>query len=183
MHNGGQEMKRRLIAGDREAYSWVFKKHHEPLLRYSRNLSGSEATAYDVLQDVFMKLWDIRSTLDPEGPIEALLYTMTRNRTLSVLRKESRVSSLGALVVEPATEETGTAALEASELQRRLMRWLRSLPARRREAFELSRTHGLSHREIGRVMGVSERTVDAHILQALKYLRGCLENYRAEVGT
>lgn len=176
------EKKRDLINGDRDAYAWLFRTYHAALLRYARRLSGSEDAAYDILQDVFMKVWDVRETLEPDGAIAPFLYTMTRNRALSVLRKETRSSPLDDLVTEPVASESGAEKMEERDLKARMKRWLQSLPERRREAFELSRVHGLTHHEIGRVMQVSERTVDAHIMQALKYLRMQLEHYRAEVG-
>ena len=73
------------------------------------------------------------------------------------------------------TTPTGADLLAAEDLRKHIRRWIDALPARRAEAFVLSRDHGLKHHEIAAIMEVSERTVDTHILLALRDLRGRLD--------
>jgi RNA polymerase sigma-70 factor, ECF subfamily len=128
------------------------------------------------LQDVFLKLWERRSSIDPESSLQALLYTMTRNACLNVRRR-------GGYLVRDADDDDGPLArlesdviaadqvIDADTLQHRMDSWIQELPDRRREAFLLSRQHDLSHKEISDLMGLSERTVNTHIFLALKDLR------------
>lgn len=169
------------MESDQAAYAALFRVLHTPLLRYARRFVADDATAYDVLQDVFMKLWDRRSTLDPNGSIEALLYTMVRNRALNLLRREGRETNLDAMPEQQTpTSNDVEAWVDSDDLARRIRRWIQELPNRRREAFVLSRFHGLSHKEISAIMGVSLKTIDTHILLALKFLRVRLDRYQTE---
>ena len=166
---------------DRQTFSAVFRRFHAPLLRYALRITSDAATAADVLQDVFLKLWEDRQTLSVQVSLQALLYTMVRNRALNRLRRTQRLAQDVAVedVMNRDEEPRSDATLEASDLQRHLYRWIDDLPPRRAEAFTLSRYHGLKHREIAALMGVSERTVDTHILLALRELRRRLDDLNA----
>ncbi len=167
----------RLHLAEPGALAETYRTHQDRLVRYARSLTGDTASAYDVVQDVFVKLWEQRDALTVEVSLQALLYTMTRNRALNLNRRRARVDA-GAAVDDldgSALGGDGTpapdAALHAAELGRHLRRWIDALPPRRREAFRLSRFHELSHAEIATVMGLSVRTVDTHIVHALRDLR------------
>lgn len=165
------DLTRRLHAGDPTAFSDLFRRMHTPLLRYARRIVGEDA-AYDVLQDVFLKLWETRDTLTVTASLKALLYTMTRNRALNLRRQAARLDADAPVEAPAAPAPT---ALDAADLKRHLHRWIEQLPERRAEAFVLSRYHGLTHHEIAGIMGVSKRTVDTHILLALRHLRERLD--------
>ena len=151
---------------DRDAFSRVFDRFFAPLARYARRITGDDASACDVVQDVFLKLWENRTSITVDVSLKAMLYTMVRNRSLNAIRRSERIA-------RNVTPEDVAPAIDGSEsdLQRLLYRWIDDLPDRRREAFTLSRFHDLSHAEIAKIMGLSERTVDTHIQLALRSLR------------
>jgi RNA polymerase sigma-70 factor, ECF subfamily len=163
----------RIRASDHNAYAELFRSTHEPLIRYVYRLTGSEARALDVVQDVFLKLWEHRHQLVIHVSLRAFLYTMARNRALNMLRDESRVGGMPDESYEPAGEESDSpeAVYEIRELDQWFRRWIREMPPRRAEAFALSRFHELSNQEIGSIMGLSKRTVDTHIVHALRFLK------------
>ncbi len=162
-----------LKASDHDAYAALFKLMHEPLLRYTFRIAKDEALCLDILQDVFMKLWEKRHQLEVRISLKALLYTMARNQALNALRgtgKTIEISQLDCaqLYTETPGEEN---KLAAKQLDAYFKSWITELPPRRAEAFILSRHHGLSHLEISNVMGLSKRTIDTHINHALRFLR------------
>ena len=168
------ELSHRLRHSDRAAFAEVFQRLHTPLVRYARRITNDDAAAYDVLQDVFMKLWEDRSTLAVKVSLKAMLYTMVRNRALNSLRRNKWFATDTAAEDVRDQQEAAPAGddmLAADDLRRHLQTWIDALPERRAEAFVLSRQHGLKHSEIAAIMKVSERTVDTHILLALKDLR------------
>ena len=163
---------------DPAVFTAVFRRFYTPLVRYARRLTGDGASASDVLQDVFAKLWEDRHRITVEVSLQALLYTMVRNRALNLRRRAHRHAP--DVDVQDLRDQAGEAPdgsddAEADELRRHLYRWVSELPPRRAEAFTLSRYHGLSHAEIAALMGVSVRTVDTHILLALRELRRRLD--------
>ncbi len=172
------ELSRRLQQSDRAAFAEIFRRLHAPLVRYAHRIVRDEAAAYDVLQDVFLKLWEDRDALAVKVSLKAMLYTMVRNRSLNSVRRNKWFAP--GLLVEHARERPSTAppgddVLAADELLGYVRHWIDELPPRRAEAFVLSRYHGLKHSEIADLMAVSERTVDTHILLALRDLRGRLD--------
>jgi RNA polymerase sigma-70 factor (family 1) len=164
---------RRLRASDRAAFAEVFRVLNEPLLRYAWRLTGDEAAAQDIVQDTFLKLWQVRETLDDDRSLKAYLYRIVRNLALNHLRASSQHAT--------PTEDTDAwrsdndtpvdEVIDAEILDRSMKRWVEDMPERRREAFLLSRNHGLSHEEIAQVMNLTPRTVNTHIVLALKDLR------------
>ena len=177
------EMSRRLRHSDHAAFAEVFQRLHTPLVRYARRITSDEATAYDVLQDVFMKLWEDRQSLTVKVSLKAMLYTMVRNRALNSLRRNKWIATDTAVEDIRDQQEVALAGddiLAADDLRQHLQTWIDKLPERRAEAFVLSRQHGLKHSEIASIMKVSERTVDTHILLALKDLRRQLDALESE---
>ena len=167
---------RRLKASDRDAFERVFTALYDALFRYVRSLTSTQAVASDITQDVFVSLWAARARLDPSRSLEAYVYRMARNRVYNHQRdrrthaaKHEEMQALTTLDQQgaplPDTE------LHANVLEKNIKAWVEDLPDRQREAFVLSRFNGLSHDEIAAVMGVSPRTVNNHIVRALKTLR------------
>ncbi len=169
-----QALCERLSRSDRNAFEQVFRLLRDDLLRYAHSIVGDAASAHDLVQDVFLALWETRATLDPSLSLRAFLFRMTRNaafrhlrdsrtheRKHDEIRRESEMGTNG-ISREPT--------VDARLLQARLRGWIAELPDRQREALVLSRFHGLSHREIAALMQISPRTVNNHIMRALEYL-------------
>ena len=166
------ELADRLMASDPLAYEKLFRMMKEPLLRFGFRFTRDKSLALDVLQDVFMKLWEKRSNLEIKVSFKALLYTMVRNRALNMTRNRSRISYSSEMEWTPEnTVQSVENSLNTSQLDDFFRKWIDELPPRRKEAFILSRYHAMSNFEIGEVMGLSKRTVDTHIVHALRYLR------------
>jgi RNA polymerase sigma-70 factor (ECF subfamily) len=138
--------------------------------------------AHDVLQDAYMKLWQIRESVDPNRSLKALLYQMVRNYSLNHERQRRTRSSesIDDSLTEPAASGDIEGEVDTIALSQRIHTWIASMPERRREAFVLSRFEGLSHDEIARVMNLTPRTVNNHIVLALQDLRSRQQAFEAE---
>ena len=174
------EYVRRLNASDREAFAALFRLLREPLVRYVLNIVREDMVAHDMVQDCFINLWNARETLDPDKSIKAYMYQMARNRALRHLRDTRLRESKHELINQQSSSEIPVnqwpdAAMESDSLSRKLKAWLSTLPVRQREALELSRYEGLSHKEIAELMDISPRTVNTHITLAIKNLRRTIE--------
>ncbi len=166
-----------LKSSDHDAYAALFKQMHKPLLRYIFRITKNEALCLDILQDVFMKLWEKRHQLEIRVSLKALLYTMSRNQALNALRGKNRTVEIEQLEYAEHVEFNSSIEnkLAADQLDSYFKSWVKELPPRRAETFVLSRYHGLSHHEISDIMGISKRTVDTHIVHALRFLKGRFE--------
>ena len=169
----------RLRNSDHRAYEEIFRMLYDPLLNYAVYLTKSRPVALDIIQDAFLKLWEKRTTLNPDKSVKALLYLIVRNLAFNHNRDTaSRAAKLSDPIYQPLPNEPGPEeTFKAGELKEKLDGWIDSLPIRQREALVLSRMQGLSHDEIASVMDVSPRTVNNHIVRALKYIHGKVQGY------
>lgn len=165
-----------LRRSDQRAYTQVFETTYDALYRYAWYTLRDEEAAYDVLQDVFLKLWQIRDRIDPAKSLKALLYQMVRNTALNHVRHAKRhaADALDEMLFEPASTSPSEEDFDTHALETQLRGWIDELPERRREAFMLSRYQGLSHAEIADVMNLAPKTVNNHIVLALQHLRSRL---------
>ena len=173
---------RRLRQSDREAYAAVFDAMHAPLFRYVRSITNDPSAARDITQDVFVKLWESRRSLDPDQSLKAYLYRTARNRAYNHERNRRTRTDKEADVrtdspAQPTPRTAPDEAVDARMLDQRLRRWIDDLPDRQREALSLSRFEGLSHEAIAEIMDISPRTVNNHIVRALKSLRQNVHAY------
>ena len=156
----------------------LFETMHQPLLHYAYRFTDDKTHALDVVQDVFLKIWEVRATLDVRVSFKALLYTATRNKALNARRDRQRHAEhvqYGVLdQMHPAISHVEE-EIAVVEMEKHFNAWIKQLPPRRQEAFVLSRFHNLSHQEISEIMGLSRRTIDGHILLALRFLRSRFE--------
>ena len=163
---------RRLAASDADAFEELFRATHGALVRYAATFTHDGAAARDLVQDAFVRIWERRATLDPRRSLKALLYRTVRNLALNRVRdRQNRRDLLTDYDPDVYHEPTPDAHAEGRELRRHLDAWIAALPDRQREALTLSRFEGLSHDEIADVMDVSPRTVNNHLVKALRYLR------------
>ena len=172
-----------LRRSDRQAYTQVFQTTYDPLYRYAWYFTHDAEAAYDVLQDVFMKLWQVRDRIDPAKSLKALLYQMVRNTALNHVRHAKRhaADALDEVAVEPASMPRPEEAFDVDVLETHVRRWIDELPERRREAFMLSRYQGLSHVEIANIMDLAPKTVNNHIVLALQHLRSRLLAHQSDL--
>ncbi|MBL7977496.1 MAG: RNA polymerase sigma-70 factor [Bacteroidetes Order II. Incertae sedis bacterium] len=168
-----QVWSRSIRNSDRKAFRALFEAFYTPLYRYTVLLIRDSEAAYDVVQEVFTKLWEMRDTLDEGRSLKALLYQMTRNRALNHIRDHQKKMTDWESVPEPIgeTEQGIMERIDTSAIQEKLSGWIAELPERRREVFMLSRYDGLSHEEIATILNISPRTVNNHLGFALTELR------------
>ena len=161
------------------AYADLYEKTYGTLFRLARYMVRDPHVAEDVLQEVYTKLWQVRSTIDPTRSLKAFIYQMVRNQALNHKRREKlrtlHVVRSPLLIGDAVSPENVERHIEREELGKRIAHCIGQLPERRREAFVLSRYHGLSHEQIAGVMKLTPRTVNNHIGLALQNLRACLE--------
>lgn len=146
---------------------------------YWNNIYGQALTylksthqAQDIVQEVFIKVWEKREMLVQIERFDSFLFIMARNHIISELRKKI-AGPLEPDVLETLKEERIIPDQELSfkQLQQHLKTAIELLPQQQKTAFLLSRDEGLSYEAIAKKMGLSRETVKKHICRALNYLR------------
>lgn len=162
------------------AFERLFRAEHAALHRYARFLTGSNPAADDLVQEAFVRLWEMREALDEDRSVRALLFRIVRNEAYNHNRNQRRRAALlreGADLLPAFSPVNPESQLAAAHLGARLRRWIGLLPERQREALLLTRYGGLSHHEAAEAMGISSRTVNNHLVRALEALRDRIRAY------
>lgn len=174
----------RIREGDSKVFDALVVEYYERLLRLAFTYVRERETAEEVVQDVFLAIWQQRARWAPDGGLRIYLYAATRNRSFSWLRhrrlEEGFARDAGAnqgVLPFVAAIEEADAAQRTEELDAAIVSAIESFPPRMREAFVLSRQNHLTHEEIARVMGTSIKTVQEQIGRALKTLRIALADW------
>lgn len=172
---GDQGLVARVRIGDEAAFDEMFTRYAAPLAAYAYGFVRSRAIAEELVQDVFLRVWDERTAWEVRGTVQAYLYAMIRGRALDHLKHE-RVQArwrLRASVGEnaPASPPSPDRLVEQDETAARVRAVVAELPERVRETLALRWHGGLSYAEIAAVMHVSTRTVENQLAKGLRYLR------------
>ncbi|MEL6611169.1 MAG: sigma-70 family RNA polymerase sigma factor [Bacteroidota bacterium] len=171
---------RRIRASDRAAFADLFRTLRVSLVRYATSFTGDAAAAHDLVQDVFLKLWQMRTDLDPSQPIQGLLFRMARNRALNLQRnRRRRRAKHDSIRLENDSSLAPVERVDADRLAARLRSWMADLPDRQREAISLTRFQHLSHDQAAAVMGCAPRTVNNHIVRGLATIQARLDAFNA----
>ena len=149
------------------------ERHQAPLLRYATRLLGGDADrARDVVQDTFVRLM-AQPPAGVDGHVAEWLFTVCRNRTLDVLRKEGRMKRFEAGQVERLTapEPRPGRTLERAEQYAAVLQLIGRLPRNQQEVVRLKFQNGFSYQEISRITSLSVGNVGFILHTALKALR------------
>ena len=162
----------RVRAGDVQAFDAVYERYHRQLLAFCRHMLGSQEEAEDALQHVFVSAHRHLSSGDRVVDLKPWLYTVARNRCLSVLRARREAVALDD-VPEPSTNGLALAAeVEQRQDLKDVLADMARLPDDQREALVLSELGALSHDEIAELLGVRRDKVKALVFQARESLAG-----------
>jgi RNA polymerase sigma-70 factor (ECF subfamily) len=167
-------------------FKMVFETFYPRLLRFANEYVGDRFEAENILQDVFLKLWEKRESLSANINLYAYLLTMVKNQCMDFLRhrqvvERNFVDRETALQQETsfnyyAISRFDTEQMDVESLERFVEKAINELTEPCRKVFELSRYDGLKYKEIADKMGISVKTVETHISHALKILRVTLKD-------
>ena len=145
----------------------------EGLYRVAYYLLESEQDAKDAVQDLFIKLWDSRETLDNVHNPMGYSIRLLKNQCIDSLRKKSRLARAD-LTDEIASDDTADGPQTAREQTERLMRAVRKLPEKQRKVLELKMLHGMSNDQISQETGMSNLAVRVMISRARAKIKEAL---------
>ena len=171
-----QELIQLLKEGDQNAFTEIYHRYWKKLLLIAYNLSKRSDHAKDIVHEVFMSLWERRSTIDIQNP-SAFLATSVKFSLLKYYQKEYRRAELARenyVFDEASYDEAG---LDAIFLQEYINGIVEEMPEKCRLVFKYSRDMGLKNTEIAEKIKISEKGVEANLTRALKILRNELKDY------
>lgn len=169
-----QELLTLSGSGNTLAFNEIFNRYWKRLFTYAYKVYEDEKLCEDMIQEIFLSLWERRGEVVITN-LEAYLFKSVKYRLASNLRNlKFTERHFGVLEELPVLQETDQ-TIAIGELEEEVCSVIDNLPARCKEVFYLSRFESLNNKEIAERLNISVRTVETHISNALKYLRGHLD--------
>ena len=137
--------------------------------------------AEDLVQEVFMKVWEKRETLEINEAMQAYLYRSCYNAALNFLKTQKQSTDIDTLEIPLAGGETAEKTLNLQETEARIQKAIDALPPKTKMVFTLSRFEELSYKEIAERLDISLKSVEKHMGIALQRLRENLKEYLVAV--
>ena len=155
------------------SYEELFRTWYTPLCKMIFRILQDKDLTEDIVQEVFIKLWEKRTELKIEVSLKAYLYRAAINASYNHLEKNKRYPKLALedMSVELKDSSNVEAKVQAEELEKKINESLLALPEACREVFILSRQEGLSYKEIAETLGISIKTVENQMGKALRIFR------------
>lgn len=167
-----------LKRGNMSAFEKVFTRYYSTLCAYARLFIRSGDVCENIVQELMLWIWENRSGLQITESLSRYLFTAARNRCLKHISHEMverRVLDEMHKKLHGQFESPDFYIVQ--ELEERIQNAVARLPDSYRQAFELNRYERKTYDEIASMLGVSSKTVDYRIQQALKLLRASLKDY------
>ncbi len=165
----------KLKEGKPEAFEEIYNRYWKKLLQFAILKTDSIEISKEIVQELFINLWERRSELEISN-LEYYLFAATKYKIIKELKKKYKTESLSEST-ENYADNLPESSLETDELREKIAESINKLPTKTKEVFVKSRIENLSHKEISEALDVSQKAVEYHISQALKLLRMDLKNY------
>ena len=166
-----------LKKGNSRAFDKIFNNHYQNLCRFAYSIVHDEDTSKSLVQQVFISLWETRSSMEHVEKLVPYLASTVRNHCLNFVKREKRNTKLSDIPANSHSENTTEYQIDIDDFEEHLIIALASLPERCKIAFEYSRFENLTNKEIALKMDISVKGVEALIGRALKSLRISLADY------
>lgn len=169
----------KLINGDQSALEELFNYYYPRLYNFSKSFLKIEDGIDDVLQEVFIKIWQNRESIKKTDTFNSYVFTITKNLLLNELRRKLNDSKTKNEIQNRslAEEYHQFEQVEFKELKEKLDFEIENLPENQKEIFILSRKEGLSHKEIAEKLKISTKTVEYHIRQSINILKNKIADF------
>jgi RNA polymerase sigma-70 factor, ECF subfamily len=161
------------------SFEKIFSLYHKCIYNFCISLHQSPDNAEEIVQKVFVALWEQRDQVDENKPLGAYLYSIARYMIYQDFRRKvyKKAAFDHFAFKSPEINNSTKDEVLFDELLAFLESHIEKLPERQREIIKLSRYEGLTYRQIAEQLNISENTVDTQIRRALDFLRDKLENH------
>lgn len=170
---------RQIKLNDKDAINSIFQVYSKRLYNFAFAYLKTEGDSKDVVQDVFVSLWNNRNNLKENTNLEAYLFTITKNSVISVFRKKITEKTYLNHLRETAIFQhvENDEQYDYEYLSSMIKDLIEQLPEQRKLVFKLSKEKELSNKAIAEELNISVKTVEDHITKARRFLRSRLTNH------
>lgn len=168
-----QQLLSQLSKGDEPSFNALYRAYSRPLFLRVVNMIKSEDDAQEIIQELFIKLWQNRDTIDTIKSFQSYIFTIANNLVYNYFRKISHDQALIQKLLINAADHylDGQALLENKEAGEIFQKAINQLTPQCKQVFQLCKIDGKSHKEVAELMGISMPTVNSHMTNAVRSIR------------
>ena len=170
-----------MIFSTKEEYKKVFEEYYNPLCNFATKFVAGNDVAEDIVQEVFVQMWQKREKITLTSNIKSYLFQSTRNKAIEIIRRNKLQSDY---INEEKHKQKSSYEIDIEAdnymLKEQLYKSIRQLPPKCQQIFVLSKMNGLTYGEIAEELNLSVKTVENQIGRGLKLLRGMLTKMRSD---
>ena len=174
-----EELVRLLKEGSEQAFEELYIRYYDPLYYYCKKFLNDEAAAEDIVQDIFMYLWETHDTLNITSSFSGYIYASAHNRVLKTIRQfdvHMRYAQNILMNTNESTNETEDTIID-NDYASLLNEFTERLTPKQKEVFCLSRIEGLSYKEISDRLQISIPAVQKHASIVLEKIKEYLKRH------
>ncbi|PXY45963.1 RNA polymerase sigma factor [Flavobacterium hydrophilum] len=179
--NSGLDQKKllhELSQGSEPAFTILYNQYKNGVYSIALKITKSTILAEEVVQDVFLKIWQNHENLVDIANFENYLFIISRNHIFDMIKKVAREASLPVeLNYKNTTLEDTDTVVKDDQYNVILNQIIDQLPPQQQKIYKMAKMEGLSHQKIGEDLGISTETVKKHMAQALKFVRNRISPY------
>jgi RNA polymerase sigma-70 factor (family 1) len=174
-----ERLMQEIKADNLFAFDILYKKYCTKLYRFGFSIVKSEEEAENLVQDVFLNLWENRYKVKKDASVKYYLFSIAYNSAVSIIRKKSRESRFIEYMMsqQVVNQEPVNIEVEYTELTDKLNEIVDRLPGRQKKVYILHKVEGLKYREIAERLNISVNTIENHMSRARKTIRLKLGDY------
>lgn len=175
------ETIKKLREGSYEAFDTLYNMYADSLYGFALLHTKSKESAEDIVQETFLKLWNMRTSLSLEGSFKSMLFTIAKHDMIDAFRRQINRPEFEDYIQfceeENLIDNSSVEKILYDDFLEKLALAKQKLTPAQRRIFELSREEGFNNAEIASLSNLSEQTVKNHLSSALKILREELQKY------
>lgn len=166
-----------FVSGNDRAFHRIFELYHHALYHHVIKFVKSPDLAADILQDVFIKVWEKRELINPDYSFKAFLFTVAKNHILNILKRAARERSIREEIFKNALDfhTHSEDSVIYNDLNHFAEMAIEQLPPQRKIVFKMFRDEGQDYHQIAENLGLSKNTVRDHLAKASRFVRGFLK--------
>ena len=173
-----KDLFEKIKKGDEKAFEILFHKYYGILCSFATKIIKDDVAAEEIVQDLFVKLWEKREQLFIETSLQNYLFRSIKNLCLNYIQhNKTKIRYAQIVLSEVESNLSDDSNFPEVDLFVKIEESINSLPEKRREIFSLSRQEGLKYHEIAQKLNISIKTVETQMSLAIKTLREKLKNY------
>lgn len=168
-----KELLEKLKEGDTFAFEVLFYKYRNKIKGFATKLVPTQIDPDEIVQEVFVKIWLKKESIDPEKNFQSYLFSIAKNLVLDHLKSavNRKLYFVEEHFQQDLINEDDAEVQFQADTEERMLNLIQQIPERRREIFCLSRFDGLSYKQIAKRFNITENTVDSQIRNSLTFLR------------